>query len=141
MVLEQLAGGVVEVCDVVAAGGDHQPVPGSARPVVDQRRPRRLGGVADGDLAVIAVGPRPAFDLAAAQRLERLDVPRLMLAANLAQLMLGKPFGERMEGAAGLDLRELAVVADEHELRAGTHGGLGEPCEVAGADHPGLVDD
>ncbi len=49
--------------------------------------------------------------------------------------------GEAGEGAAGVDGGELGGVTDEDQLRSSGGGVVEEPVEVAGADHPGLVDD
>ena len=49
--------------------------------------------------------------------------------------------GDGGEGAAGVDLGELAGVADQDELGPCVVGGVDEAGEVAGADHGGFVDD
>lgn len=108
-VLEERPGALVEVADVLAAGGDDQPVTFGLGPVVDQCGADGLGGVADCDLPVVAVGAGPLLDLAASELLKRLPVPRLLLAMDLMQLVLREPLGERVKGAAGLDLRELLL--------------------------------
>src|SRR5439155_12749057 len=115
-VAEQLAGALVEIAHVVAPAGDHQPVAVGARPVVDQRRPRLDRGAGDGDAAALAVGARPPLDVTGAQAVEGIAVPRLTLAADLAQLAGTEPVGQGPEGAPGLDLGQLAIVANEHEL-------------------------
>ena len=55
--------------------------------------------------------------------------------------MRAEPVGQRREQPAGLDLGQLAIVADEHELGLRLLGGVEQACEVARADHAGLVDD
>lgn len=86
LVLQELASALVEVADVIAARRDHQAVTVGAGPVVDQRVARGRGAWADGDLAAGSVGARPLLDLAAAQRVQRLAVPRLVLAADLVKI-------------------------------------------------------
>ena len=138
--LSSCAGAVVEVADVGAARGDHDRFAFRAGPVVNQRRTRVAGVVGDRDAPMLAIGACPALDVAAAQRGQRVAVPRLALPAHLSQLERIEVLGEGVEGAAGVDLRQLAVVADQHQLRVGLLGGLREQAEVAGPDHAGLVD-
>ena len=52
--------------------------------------------------------------------------------------MLGA--SQRGEQSAGFDLRQLAGVADEHDLRVLLGGGLEQLQQLAGADHAGFVD-
>ena len=61
--------------------------------------------------------------------------PGFVLAAVLGELDGAEPAGESGEGAAGVDLGELAGVTDEHDLGAGGLGVSEEPLELAGADH------
>ena len=63
------------------------------------------------------------------------------MATVLDELDRFEPAGEAGEQAAGVDLGELAGVADEHDLGAGPVGGVEERGEGAGAGHAGLVDD
>ncbi len=141
LILQQLASPGVEVVHVVAARGDHQQVPVRARPVVDERGTSGLGGVADGDLPAVTVGARPVLHLAAAQRVECLAIPGSVLASYFVEMTGGQPFGESVKRAARLNLRELAVVADEDELRVRLLSCFSDPGEVTGAHHPCLVDD
>jgi hypothetical protein len=48
---------------------------------------------------------------------------------------------ERAERAAGLELGELAVIADQHQLAIGAFDVFEQPGELARGDHPRLVDD
>jgi hypothetical protein len=137
----EFAGAEVEVGDVGAAVGEHDRVAIGTGPVVDERLSCLFGGVGDGDPPVFAVGAGEAFDLARAELLKGFAVPRVLLTAAFAQLDGWGLNGEDVEGAAGGDLGELAVVADEDELALRGVGGVGEAGEVAGADHAGLVDD
>ena len=139
-----LAGAAVEIGDVSAAVGDHQrllAVLDRGPPVVHERRPRRVGGGRRHDPAMVVIGAGEALDVAVAQRRERVAVPRLVLAADLGQLERAESVGQRGEQAAGLDLGQLAIVADEHELGLRLLGRVEQAREVARADHAGLVDD
>ena len=90
---------------------------------------------------MVSVGVAPDIEVAFAECLQGVAVPRLDLSANLGQPECVRPVGERGERAARLDLRQLMVVADEDELGVGCGGVVGEPCELPGADHRRLVDD
>jgi len=81
------------------------------------------------------------LDIATAQRRERIAVPGLALAVNLAKLDRAEALSECPEGAAGVDLGKLSIIADEHELRLRAARGVRERRVVAGADHAGFVDD
>src|SRR5207244_2114800 len=67
--------------------------------------------------------------------------PAFSLPAVLGELDGVKAGGEGGEGAAGFDLGELVVVADEDDLGAVAPGVVEEPGELAGADHGRFVDD
>ena len=82
-----------------------------------------------------------AFDVAAAQGSECLAVPWLVLTTNFMKLGRAHAIGQCPKGTAGVDLGELPVVADEHQLRFGPRGCARERGKVPSADHPGLVDD
>ncbi len=72
---------------------------------------------------------------------ERGPLVRVGLASVLGQRDRWDAVGDGGEGAAGVDLGELAGVADQDELGPGVVGGVDEAGEVAGADHGGFVDD
>ena len=66
--------------------------------------------------------------------------PDLLLAAVVGQLDGGDEVGESGEGAASVDLGELAGIADEDDGGPGPLG-VGEDLgELAGADHRRFVD-
>jgi hypothetical protein len=135
-----VAGAVVELCDVVAAGGDHQAVAVGARPVVDQRGAGGGRGVGDGDLAAVTVGARPAFHLPVAERLEGVAVPGVVLAADLVQLV-GRQRSARawkappawISGSWRSSPTSTSFAPASSAARARRPG--------HGADHPGLIDD
>ena len=47
---------------------------------------------------------------------------------------------QALEGAAGVDLRELAGITDEHDLGPCRFGTAEQPGQLAGADHGCLID-
>jgi hypothetical protein len=63
------------------------------------------------------------------------------LPAVLSQADGPEPDGQATEGAAGVDLRQLGGVADQHDLGAAAVGVVQDLGEEAGADHARLVDD
>ena len=78
------------------------------------------GGGGDGDVAVVVVGAEPGLGVAVAQFVEGGVFPHGVLAAVDRQL--GDVGSEEVDGggedAAGADLGELVVVADEDHLGA-----------------------
>ena len=102
-----------------------------------------VAGVGDDDAAVVAVGGEGGGDVAAAELVEGVLLPDVLLAAVDGQL--DDAVAERVEGgperAAGGDFGELVVVADEHDLGPDGGGLIDDGGEVAGAGHRGLVDD
>ena len=101
-----------------------------------------LGLVADDDATLLAVGVEGGRDVAAAQLVQRGPLPRMDLAAVRGQL--DDTVAERVERgperAAGGDLGELVVVADEKHLRADVRRLRHDRGEVARAGHRRLVD-
>ena len=78
--------------------------------------------------------------LTGAQLIERLALPRVHLAHVLAELDRQSPLHETEERSAGADLRQLPVVADEHELAVGTFDMVEQLDQLPRRQHPGLVD-
>ena len=76
-----------------------------------------------------------------AQVVERGALPRVDLAVVLGQHDREAAVDEAAERAAGLELGQLAVIADQHELAADRGDRVDELGELPGRDHPGLVDD
>ena len=114
------AGPRVELGDVCCGGGRSSPrssPPAWASHQAPTMAARALVGArGDDEPALLLVGGGEGFDVAASQRVQRPAVPRLALPADLPQLDGAERLGQRAEGAAGLDLGQLAVVADEDEL-------------------------
>jgi hypothetical protein len=112
--------------DIAATVGDHHGV--------DARRSRRPPPVGDEGVAylaprragdespALAVLRRPSVDLTGTQCGQRVAIPLARLPARLVQLDRADPFGDATERAAGVDLRQLPIVADEDELGAGLLG-------------------
>ncbi|HMJ36759.1 MAG TPA: hypothetical protein VK501_22840 [Baekduia sp.] len=126
--------------------GDHDRVTGIGStgrlpPVLDQRRTQLVGGRPGDEAPVIAIRLAPCLDLALAQLRESRAIPRLCLAMDLVQLDRSEVSRESAERAPGIDLRKLAVVADQDELGLRVGGVLCEPVDRARADHASLVDD
>ena len=122
-----LPGAGVEVGDVVAAVGDHhRPRRVAGRPPVGDEPLRAIApacrrrgrGRAPGS-AASACSARPSRSSSSA-----LALPGVDLAAVLGQLDREAAVDEPAERAAGLELGQLAVIADEHELAA-------DRCDVA----------
>lgn len=96
------------------------------------------GALQQSGCAVSAVAGRAA-EVAVADLVEGVAFPWLLLPPVGAQFAGPEEVGESGEGAAGVDLGQLALVADQDEL-AGSVLGVGEqPGEGAGAEQPGLV--
>ena len=79
--------------------------------------------------------------VAVAELVERGALPRVDLAVVLGQLDREAAVDEAAEGAAGFELGQLAVIADEHQLAADRRGRVDQLRELPGRDHAGLVDD
>jgi hypothetical protein len=141
LVSELLAGGVelVHLITQVRQDGDAAALLERGPPVRQHRLlelPWRLGGHQP---RMLPIGVQGLVDVALAELLDRLALPRLGLAAVLGQGGGAKPQPQASEPAAGLDRGQLLVVAHQHDLRAGQLGMVQEPGELAGADHVGLV--
>jgi YD repeat-containing protein len=146
-----LAAGVEPVDLVAAVGQDHRAPAGLAGlrvlfgvlvglPPLPHQGEGQLGLGPRGDHPVVlAVGGDRLVDLAVADQLQRVAFPRLVLAAVLGQHAGAKPQPQTPKAAAGVDRRELAVVADQHHLRARLVGVVEQAGELAAADHAGLV--
>ena len=108
----------VEVVDVDPALRDHhRPVEIARRPPVrHQALAQRVGVLADDDPARVVVALNRLGRRTLAHEPQRLPLPLGRLPAVLLELDHRQPIHQRAERTAGSDRRELAVVADEHEL-------------------------
>ncbi len=143
---EVVADGVVEGVDhVVRAGEQHRHGAGAVgvEPAFDGGVDERGAVVGDDDAFVGAVGVDGGGDVPVAQVVEGVDLPGGVLAPVDGQLGDGEVGvgGEGGEPAAGGDLGELVVVADEQHPAAGGDDAGGDVFEVADAGHAGFVDD
>ena len=133
----------IEGGDVAPVDRQHEGVvprlPGR-QPASDQVAPRLGHGVGEPDPPVVVVGAQGIGDIARAQLVESGPLPQLALAAVLGELEGTQARGQGAEGSAGLDLGELAGIADQHQLGSRLLGHLHQPGQGAGPDHPGLVD-
>ena len=78
---------------------------------------------------------------AVAELVERGALPGVDLAVVLGQLDREAAVDEPAERAAGFELGQLAVIADEHQLAADRRGRVDELRELPGRDHARFVDD
>ena len=110
-------------------------------PVFDEPGPGLLGGGGGVDAAVLLVGGDGLGGAAVGDVVERAPFPRLRLALVVDQLD-GEPAGDQgAERAAGFDLGQLAVIADQHQLAVRSFDVLEQLGQLPGRDHAGLVDD
>ena len=120
----------------------HRPVEIARRPPVrHQALAQRVGVLADHDPARVVVALNRLGRRTLAHEPQRLPLPLGHLPAVLLELDHRQPIHERAERPAGPDRRELAVVADEHELDVEPTDPLDQLGELAGGQHAGLVDD
>ncbi len=148
---EMLAGGAIAgepvegVCFAAGASQQEGVVSGGVGcpPVVHGQLVEFDWVVEDADSVVSEVRVPCVGDVAVAEVVERVDLPRLDLAAidrEFAHLVAEG--GDRVgESSAGLDFGELVMVANENHLRARLPGGGDDVVEVDGPAHPGFVDD
>src|SRR5205807_9846069 len=116
---EAVAGPAVEVIDIAVTGGDHQMVAAGLAggpPVVDELFPDLVGGVGLVEAVVGLVGGEGDVGVSVAELGQGVAFPAFSLAAVLGELDGVKAGGEGGEAAAGFDLGELVVVADEDDL-------------------------
>ena len=92
------------------------------------------------DAAVVLVGAEGPVGGAGAEAGQGLAFPVGVLASVLVEFDRAEAGGQAGEGAAGVDLGELVVVADEHDFGVGGVGVVEEFGELAGTDDRGLVD-
>ena len=100
------------------------------------------GGRGDGDVAVVEVGAEPGEGVAVAQLVEGGVFPFGLLAAVDGEF--GGARAEEVDGgredAAGGDLGQLVMVADQDHLGADLAGVGDDAVEVDGGGHAGFVD-
>jgi hypothetical protein len=109
-------------------------------PVVEQLLARERCVVVLMNAAVGEVGAEGSVGVAAAELVERVAFPRVALALIVGEGHRGKPVGEAGERATGVDLRKLAGVAHEHDLRSGVLSMVEDALQLAGSDHGSFID-
>ena len=123
-----LAGELVEAVDVDATLGHHQ-LAAAESTVIPPRVDQRLSGAAGvgerGDSACFDVPVESGVDVAAADFGEGLAFVGSVLASVLFEGDEVVALGQGAEHAAGVDLGELVVVADEHDFDVGRGSGRG----------------
>jgi hypothetical protein len=96
-------------------------------------------GLGTDDPLVGLVGGHGLLHQPTADQLQGLAFPGLLLAAVLDQLAGPQAEAEGAEAAAGVDRRQLPVIAHQDHLCLGLLGVVEEAGELAGAEHAGLV--
>ncbi len=89
---------------------------------------------------MFAVRGERTVDVTRPERGERGSFPEVVLASVVGESEGFETFAEPAQQAAGVDLGELAGVADEHHFGVRAFGVVEEAAEGTGADHPGFVD-
>ena len=134
---------LVKLVDLGAAVGvDHRLLPllVGLPPVADEDAVAVVAGLERPDAVMLGIGGNRLLQVAGAHVLDRLLLPGLDLPPVHGQLRGAQAEPEGAEAAAGLDRRELAVITNQHHLRARPLGMPKEGGELAGGDHGGLVD-
>ena len=88
---------------------------------------------------MLQVGVDRRVGVAGPQLGKGVTLPGLGLAAVLDEAARTEPVLQAAEGAAGVDLRELARITHEHDLGPCRFGTGEQPGQLAGADHGGLI--
>ncbi len=142
---EQLASVAVEEAGFGSCPGEEQrfSVGPDGVPVAEHDRVEVVGCVGDDDSAVVSVCGERRRNVTAAELVERLTFPLVLLAAVDGQLndLIAECVEGGAEGSAGGDFGQLVMVADEHDL--GADGGclIDDRSDVTGAGHRSFVHD
>ena len=111
-------------------------VPVGLPPVADGGSVNVLEAVVEDDAVVVVVGVEGGGDVAVAELIEGVDLPRFGLPAVDGQL--GTVCAGGVDGGGepspGGDLRKLMMVTDEDHLGPGDAGGADDPMQVDGAE-------
>jgi hypothetical protein len=86
------------------------------------------------------VGSDGFLNQSGSDQLEGFAFPGLLLPPVLSQLRGAEAKPQGAEAAAGIDRRQLPIIADQHDLGLGLVGVVEEAGELAAADHAGLID-
>jgi hypothetical protein len=145
---QQLLTGGVEPVGLGAAARQHDHVLGGVAfavlvggpPVLKQGQGGGRLGLGGHHSVMGLVGRDGLLDQPGADQLEGFAFPGLLLAAILGQLRGAQAQAEGAEAAAGVDRRQLPVIADQHHLGLRLVGVVEQAGELAAAGHAGLVD-
>jgi hypothetical protein len=145
---EELLASGVEPVHLDPAGGQHDHLlAGVALGVLVGGPPGLEQGEGGGRLGVgrdhpvmRLVGGHRLLHQPRADEVEGFAFPGLLLPPILREFTGPEAEPQSPEAAAGVDRRQLPVIADQHHLGLGLVGVLQEPGELAAADHAGLID-
>ena len=142
---QRAAGEAVEGADlVIGVGQNNAGLLGRfgavARPAFDQIGARPVAGFRTLDHSMVAVGVKRFADAPAAELACGLLLPTLTLTADLANLDMAVPLGQRPKRPAGLDGFQLLGITDQNDLGAAPFSFPQHPFQLARADHAGFVD-
>ena len=138
-----MTGEAVKLGDIATGAGDHErPIEIAGRPpVVDECRAGLGAGWGAAQAAALGVEVERRLRPTCTQVIERVALPAGDLAAVLLKSDRARAALERAERASGLELGQLPVIADEHELAARRRNVIEHPRELTCAEHPRLVED
>jgi hypothetical protein len=108
-------------------------------PVVDEGAVAVVAGLERPDAVVLGVGDDRLLQVASPDVIDGTLLPRLHLPPVDGQLGCSEAQAEGAEAATRGDGGELAVVADQHHLGAGTVGVAEQGGEPSGGHHGSLV--
>jgi hypothetical protein len=138
---EALADGVELVDLGSSVGVDHRLLAGlvGLPPVGDEGAVAVVAGLERSDAVVLGVGGDRLLKVPGPHVVDRPLLPGFDLPPVDGEFRCAQPQAEAAEAAASSDGGELAVVADQHHLRAGPVGMAEQRGELAGGDHGRLV--
>jgi hypothetical protein len=146
---QQLLASGVQPIDLASAARQYDRVLGrvglgvlpALPPVVEQRQSGGRLGLGRHYPVMGPIGGHRLRHQPTPDQLQGLAFPGLLLAAVLGQLRGAKAVAEGTEPAAGVDRRQLPVIANQHHLGLGLLGVLEQASQLAAAEHARFVDD
>ena len=144
---QELLAGAVEPVDLDPASGQHDDLLGrivgsllpGRPPVLQQGQGGGRLGVGGHHPVMGPVGGHRLLHQPTSHELQGFAFPSLVLAAVLHQLAGSQAQSQGAEAAAGINRRQLPVVADQHHLGLRVLGMLKQAAQLAAAHHAGLV--
>ncbi len=129
----------VEVVDIASSDGQHHDLLvalACGPPIVDHGL-ADVDTVRSGDQSPVRLeGVEGPFDVAGSQFVQRLAFPLVALATVLGERDRVEELAQRVEHPAGFDFRELARIADQHDLRPDRLRCVEDRRESPSAGHP-----